>query len=183
MSSLPVSIKRIGSKTTEKRWRHRFPYYKSMGDFCCHRNQSFKPICPKTLCNLTPTLMMLLIKFDQHWPTGLRDIQVSSELWQNSGRTRQNQYSPPFSKRGYNYLWVLWWCLDMERAQYPTQSHYSAPGWTSTISTTQIWASNTEQPTPFWMSLVSHCLSRSLPWPLAPEANKINQLCYLGHWQ
>ena len=25
MSSLPVSIKRIGSKATEKRWRHHFP--------------------------------------------------------------------------------------------------------------------------------------------------------------
>ena len=28
MSSLPASIKRIGSKTTEKRWRHRCPHYK-----------------------------------------------------------------------------------------------------------------------------------------------------------
>ena len=90
---LYASMKIIGSKTTEKRWRHRFPYYKSMGAFCCHRNQSFKPICPKTLCNLSPTLMMLHIKFDQHWPTGLRDIQVSSELWQNSGETRQIRYS------------------------------------------------------------------------------------------
>ena len=54
-----------------------------MGAFCCHGNQSFDPICPKTLCNLSPTLMMLHIKFDQHWPTGLRDIQVSSEWWQN----------------------------------------------------------------------------------------------------
>ena len=33
MSSLPASIKRIGSKASEKRWRHRFPHYKSMGDF------------------------------------------------------------------------------------------------------------------------------------------------------
>ena len=80
MSSLPASLKRIGSKTTEKRWRHCFPHYKSMGAFCCHGNQSFDPICPKTLCNLSPTLMMLHIKFDQHWPTGLRDIQISSEL-------------------------------------------------------------------------------------------------------
>ena len=55
MFSLPASIKRIGSKTTEKRWRHRFPYYKSMGAFCCHGNQSFDPICPKTLCSLSPT--------------------------------------------------------------------------------------------------------------------------------
>ena len=66
MSSLPASIKRIGSKTTEKRWRHRFPHYKSMGAFCFHGNQSFDPICPKTLCNLPPpppTLMMLHINF------------------------------------------------------------------------------------------------------------------------
>ena len=54
-SSLPVSIKRIGSKTTEKRCRHRFPRYKSMGAFCCHGNQSLDPICPKSLCSLSPT--------------------------------------------------------------------------------------------------------------------------------
>ena len=76
MSSLPASIKRIGSKTTEKRWRHPFPHYKSMGAFCCHGNQSFDPICPKTLCSLSPTPVMLHIKFDQDWPTGFRDIQV-----------------------------------------------------------------------------------------------------------
>ena len=76
MSSLSTSIKRIGSKAIEKRWRHNFPCYKSMGAFCCHGNQSFNPICPKTLCSLSPTPMMLHIKFDQDWPTGFRDIQV-----------------------------------------------------------------------------------------------------------
>ena len=76
MSLLPASIKRIGLKTTEKRCRHRFPHYKSMGAFCCHRNQSFDPICPKTLCSLSPTPVMLHIKFDQDWPTGFIDIQV-----------------------------------------------------------------------------------------------------------
>ena len=54
MSSLPASIKWIGSKTTEKRWRHRFDHYKSMGAFCCHGNQSFDPVCPKTFCSLSP---------------------------------------------------------------------------------------------------------------------------------
>ena len=54
MSSLPASIKRIGSKTTEKRWRCRFPHYKSIGAFCCHGNQSFDSICPKTLFSLPP---------------------------------------------------------------------------------------------------------------------------------
>ena len=79
MSSLPASIKRIGSKATEKRWRHHFPYYKSMGAFCCHGNQSFHPICPKTLSSLSLTPMMLHIIYDQDWPTGFRDIQV--QMW------------------------------------------------------------------------------------------------------
>ena len=74
MSSLSASIKRIRYKTTEKRWRHCFPHYKSMGAFCCHRNQSFHPICPQTLCSLSPIPVMLHIKFDKDWPTGLRDI-------------------------------------------------------------------------------------------------------------
>ena len=74
--SLPASIKRIGSKTTEKRCKHRFPNFKSVGAFCCHGNQGFKSICPKTLCRLSATPVMLYIKFDQDWPTGFRDIQV-----------------------------------------------------------------------------------------------------------
>ena len=41
-----------------------FPHYKSMGAFCCHGNQSFVPICLKTLCSLSPTPMMCQIKFD-----------------------------------------------------------------------------------------------------------------------
>ena len=76
MSLLSASIKTIRSKTTEKRWRHRFSYYKSKGAFCCHVNQSFDPIYPKTLCSLSPTPVMLYIKFDQDWSTGFRDIQV-----------------------------------------------------------------------------------------------------------
>ena len=54
MSSFPASIKRIGSKATEKRWRHPFPHYKSMGAFCYHWHQSFDQICLKTLCSLSP---------------------------------------------------------------------------------------------------------------------------------
>ena len=50
--------------------------YKSMGVFGCHDNHSFDPICPKTKCSLSPIPLMLHIKFDQDWPTGLRDIQV-----------------------------------------------------------------------------------------------------------
>ena len=87
MSSLPANIKRIGSKATEKRWRHHFPHYKSMGAFCCHGNQSFDPICPKTLCSLSLTPMMLHIKYDQDWPTGIRDIQVQMcEIFVTQGK-------------------------------------------------------------------------------------------------
>ena len=71
MSSLPASIKRIGSKPTEKRWRHHFPHYKSMRVFCCHGHKSFDPICLKTLCNFSLPPVMLHIKFGQDWPTGL----------------------------------------------------------------------------------------------------------------
>ena len=79
MSWLPASIKRIGSKTTEKRWRHHFPHYNSMGAFCCHRNQSFDPICPKTLCSLSLTPMMLHIKYDQDCQLDQR--YSSSKVW------------------------------------------------------------------------------------------------------
>ena len=74
-------------KKTEKRWRHHFPHYNSMGAFCCHGNQSFDPICPKTLCSLSLTPMMLHIKYDQDWPTGIRDIQVQKcEIFVTQGK-------------------------------------------------------------------------------------------------
>ena len=75
-SSLLASIKKDRIKTTEKMWRHHFPHHKSMGTFCCHGNQNFDAICPKTICSLSTTPMMLHIKFYQDWPTGLRNIQV-----------------------------------------------------------------------------------------------------------
>ena len=76
MYSLPASIKRIRSKTTEKRWRHSFSHYKSMWAICCHGNKSFDQIYPKTVCTLFLTPTMLHIKFDQDWPTGFKDIQL-----------------------------------------------------------------------------------------------------------
>ena len=65
-------------KTTEKRWRHNFPSSKSMGGggFFCHGHQSFDPICLKLLWHPFPAPLILHIKFDQDWATGLRDIQV-----------------------------------------------------------------------------------------------------------
>ena len=55
--------------------RH-FSRYKSLGAFGCHWNQSFDPICPKTLCSLSPTPLMLHVKFIKIGQMASRDIQV-----------------------------------------------------------------------------------------------------------
>ena len=70
ISLLPASMKRIGSKTAEKKWQHRFPHYHPMGAISCYRNQCFDPIWPKTVCSLSPSLIMLQIKFDCDRPAG-----------------------------------------------------------------------------------------------------------------
>ena len=89
-----------------------FPSISQWGAFCCHGNQSFDPICPKTLCSLSPALMMLHIKFDQDWPTGLRDFHLNYDgktewQWQIDRMTKgqgKSSIAPTFSKRGYkNY--------------------------------------------------------------------------------
>ena len=53
-----------------------FPQYKSMGAFGCYENQRFDPICPKAVCSLSPTPMMLHMKFEQDWPSGRSDIYL-----------------------------------------------------------------------------------------------------------
>ena len=99
-----IDIKTIGSKATEKRWRHHFPHYKTKGVLCCHGNQSFYPICLTTLCSLSPTPVMLHIKFDQDWPTGFRYIQVQKcEMF-----VTQGQVTPK---------WVVW--FELNRAFMP----------------------------------------------------------------
>ena len=77
MSSSLACIKRIWLKTTKKMRRHHFPHYESTGAFCCHGNQRFDPIYSKTFCRLSPTPMMLHIKFDQDWPNGLREFKFN----------------------------------------------------------------------------------------------------------
>ena len=82
-------------ETMENRWRHHFPHYKSVGDFCCHGKQSFDLICPKTLCSLVPTPKMLHIQFDQDWPTGISAIQVwkCGQRTTDDGRTMGHWYT------------------------------------------------------------------------------------------
>ena len=111
MSSLPASIKRIGSKTTQKRWRHHFSHYKLMGAFCCHGNQRFDSICPLTLCSLSLTPMMLQIKFHQDWPTGYRDIQTCDIF------VTQGQVTPK---------WVVWLGRNLNSSEILCMSSLSA---------------------------------------------------------
>ena len=109
MSLLPASIKRIVSKTTKKRWRHHFPHYKSMGAFCCHGNRSFDPICPKTLCSLSPTPMMLQIKFYQDWPTGFRhsNSKVSNFHRSRASNSKMSGLIQPKIKHDQAFMHVL----------------------------------------------------------------------------
>ena len=76
LSWLSTSLMKIRSKIKTLSIRQHFLHYKSMGAFSSRGNQNSDLTCPKTLCSLSPTLMILHIKFDQDWPTGLRDIQV-----------------------------------------------------------------------------------------------------------
>ena len=76
LSSLSASLMKIESRMKSLSSGQHFPYYTSMGAFGCCGNQGFDPICPKTVCCLSPTKMMQRIKFDRDWQTGVRDIQV-----------------------------------------------------------------------------------------------------------
>ena len=68
------NMKALGLVVSEKKIFLCFSHYKSMGAICCHGNQSSNPTRPKTFHNLSPSSMMLKIKFDHHWPYCLRDI-------------------------------------------------------------------------------------------------------------
>ena len=76
MFLLPASMKKIRSKMKALEWTQHFPHYNPMGAICCHGNQSSNPTWSITLCNQSPTPMMLQIKFRYDWPTGCGDIQV-----------------------------------------------------------------------------------------------------------
>ena len=68
-----------------------------MGTFCYHGNQNFDSICTKSLCSLSPLPVMLHIKFDHDWPTGLK-IYSSSNVWtatdgQTDGQNADHWYT------------------------------------------------------------------------------------------
>ena len=74
LSLLTARMKLIWKKLKPLRWWQNFSHVKSMGAICCHGNQSSNPVCLKTLCSLSPFLIMVHKKFDQDRPTGSRDI-------------------------------------------------------------------------------------------------------------
>ena len=87
-------------KNNQEKVETSFSHNKSMGAFCCHGNQSFDPICHKTLCSLSPTPVMLHIKFDQDRPTGFRDIQVQKcKCSSLKGKLLQNEWSDSVQNR------------------------------------------------------------------------------------
>ena len=53
MSLLPAKYKKDRIKNNREKVEISFSHYKSIRVFCCHGNQSFDPICPKTLCSLS----------------------------------------------------------------------------------------------------------------------------------
>ena len=74
--SLPARMKKIQSKMGELEWSQDFPRYNPMGAICCHGKQSSGSIWTKILCSVSPTPMMLYMKFDINRPAGLRDLHV-----------------------------------------------------------------------------------------------------------
>ena len=67
------NIEAQGLMVSEKKIFLCFPNYNPIGAIRRHGNQSSNPIWPKTLCNLSPTPMMLQIKFGFYWPSGFRE--------------------------------------------------------------------------------------------------------------
>ena len=77
MFLLPASMKKIRSKMKALECSQHFPHYTPMGAIRCHGHQSSDPIWSKTKCSLSPTPMVVQLKFRYDWPTCCGDIRVS----------------------------------------------------------------------------------------------------------
>ena len=111
MSSLPASIKRIESKATEKRWRHHFPHYKSMGAFCCHLPKNIMQPFP-TPSDATHKIWSRLANWLQRYrKTGnFRVIQFSRNFTVSSSpqKLKSTKYFRIFEKLVLRNLWHIW---------------------------------------------------------------------------
>ena len=69
LSSLPASLRKIQSKMNALLCWHHFL-------LVTMETRVLSQSAPETLCSFSHTPIMLHIKFEQDWPTGLRDMQV-----------------------------------------------------------------------------------------------------------
>ena len=74
------NIKALGLIVSEKKSFKCVPHYNPMGAIRRHGNQNSNPIWPKTYCNLSPTPMIVQIKFGFDWPRG------SEKMFEHCGR-------------------------------------------------------------------------------------------------
>ena len=78
MSSLPASIKRIESKKKLRKGGYIvFPIISQWEISVVMETRVLIQSAPKLYAAFPPTPVMLHIKFDQDWPSGFKDIQVS----------------------------------------------------------------------------------------------------------
>ena len=92
----------------------------------------------KTLCSLSPPPVMLHTKFDQDWPTGLRNIKVLkckvfviqgqvTPKWVHVVWSGPKSTSSSFLCPSYQQLW--WWLDQKWKASMETPfSHYKSMG-------------------------------------------------------
>ena len=83
LSSLPASLKKIWSKTIEKRWRHLFPHCtsKAPGAFCYHGNQSIDQICPKASPHPSDATYKIWSRL-ANWPQRYSSLKVwTTDRW------------------------------------------------------------------------------------------------------
>ena len=148
MSSLPASIKRIRSKTVEKTWWRPFPHYNPMGAIRCHGNQSSDLICIKTYCSLSPTLMMLQIKFGCNRPAGLGDIHVWkcgrtdawTPAWVPSYKLTLWAFgSGELKMKGFITIWYNSLTVAIHVISFKRASHTCHKLWTETCEIRQIF--------------------------------------------
>ena len=87
-----------------KRWRHRFPHYKSMGAFCCHGNQSSDPIWLLVLNKICCKFTVIIHKyFDQIWIESL----TNPLSYGNFCQTRNGQAGKPDCVNDKNQICII----------------------------------------------------------------------------
>ena len=137
-------IKRIGSKATEKRWRHHFPHYESMGAFCSQGHQSFDPICLKTLCSLSPPPVMLVRDF--------MHVVVTCKYKKDRIKNNRDKVETPFSPLKVNGGFLLPWKPEfwsklpqnlMQHFPHPSDATHKfwsrLVGWLKRYSSLKVW--------------------------------------------